>query len=299
MDLPLTVADWALTEVRFRKNFVSIKDDGWSDTQVPFHEFVAMSPEEREGKTPFIWALAPKRTLKRVHVSNEMVLLAEDRLMFWHQLKEMAGLDVPASARDAIEGSMGAEFETRLAALREEYEVKLADLKATYPKVIARRMAEGLLKLGDGQMTVTDLLTRAEATPGLTPIGPMDGGDFGGGGTATAVAPAATAVKAPAATPAAAAPAHAAEEEEESLGMEAYIETARCTSCNECTNLNSRMFSYNESKQAYVKDVNAGTFAQLVKAAEKCPAGIIHPGDPVNPKEKDLEKWIKRAEPFN
>jgi hypothetical protein len=29
------------------------------------------------------------------------------------------------------------------------------------------------------------------------------------------------------------------------------------------------------------------------------PAGIIHPGDPVNKREKDLEKWIKRAEPFN
>jgi len=81
--------------------------------------------------------------------------------------------------------------------------------------------------------------------------------------------------------------------------MEAYIETPRCTSCNDCTNLNNRMFGYDGNKQAVVKDVHAGTFAQLVQAAEKCPAGIIHPGDPVNPKEKDLEKWIKRAEPFN
>ena len=48
-----------------------------------------------------------------------------------------------------------------------------------------------------------------------------------------------------------------------------------------------------------MKDVHAGTFAHLVQAAERCPAGIIHPGDPVNEKEKDLEKWIKRAEPFN
>ena len=102
-----------------------------------------------------------------------------------------------------------------------------------------------------------------------------------------------------AAAPVAATPAPAAVEEDESLRMEAWIETVRCTSCNECTNLNSRMFGYDENKQAYVKDVHAGTFAQLVQAAEKCPAGIIHPGDPVNEKEKDLEKWIKRAEPFN
>ena len=81
--------------------------------------------------------------------------------------------------------------------------------------------------------------------------------------------------------------------------MQPYIETERCTSCNECTNLNKRMFSYNENKQAFIKDAKAGTFAQLVQAAEKCPAGIIHPGDPVNPKEKDLDKWIERAKPFN
>ena len=310
MDLPLTVADWALTEVRFRKNFSPIKKDAWNDDQVLFHEFVALSPEDRVGKTPFVWTLSGDRTLKRMQVSNEMVILAEDRLMFWHQLKEMAGLDVPEAARDVIEGDMASAYEAKLQALREEYEAKLADLKATYPRAIARRMAENLLKLGDGQMTVADLLTRAEATPGLQPIGPVSGVDFGGGGAAApakapvkdaapsgdnGVAAPAAPVKAEAAPPAA----PAAVEDDDDLGMEAWIETERCTSCNECTNLNPRLFAYNEAKQAYVKDIHAGTFAQLVQAAERCPAGIIHPGDPVNAKEKDVEKWIKRAEPFN
>ena len=36
-----------------------------------------------------------------------------------------------------------------------------------------------------------------------------------------------------------------------------------------------------------------------VLAAEKCTARIIHPGTPLNPKEKNLEKWLKRAEPFS
>ena len=83
------------------------------------------------------------------------------------------------------------------------------------------------------------------------------------------------------------------------MAMEPYIDTARCTTCNECTNLNGKMFAYNDEKQAYIKDPKAGTFAQLVQAAERCPAALIHPGTPLNPKEKDLEKWIKRAEPFN
>ena len=86
---------------------------------------------------------------------------------------------------------------------------------------------------------------------------------------------------------------------DEALVIEPWIETARCTTCNECTNLNSRMFAYDENKQAYIRDPRAGTFAQLVSAAERCPAGLIHPGSPLDPNEKDLVKWIARAAPFN
>ena len=80
---------------------------------------------------------------------------------------------------------------------------------------------------------------------------------------------------------------------------EPHIETARCTSCNECTQINSKMFAYNADKQAYIADPDAGTFRQLVEAAEGCQVSIIHPGKPRNPKEPGLEDLIKRAEPFN
>ncbi|HEX8943311.1 MAG TPA: ferredoxin, partial [Gemmatimonadaceae bacterium] len=83
------------------------------------------------------------------------------------------------------------------------------------------------------------------------------------------------------------------------LAIDPYIDSARCTSCNECTNLNGKLFGYNANKQATVQNPDAGTFAQLVTAAERCPVGIIHPGTPRNAKEKDLAKWQKRAEPFN
>jgi pyruvate-ferredoxin/flavodoxin oxidoreductase len=88
-------------------------------------------------------------------------------------------------------------------------------------------------------------------------------------------------------------------EEEEGVGLEPYIQSELCTACNECTNINKRMFAYNEKKQAYIKDPKAGTFRELVMAAEKCPVAIIHPATPLNPKEKDLEKWVKRAARFN
>lgn len=77
-----------------------------------------------------------------------------------------------------------------------------------------------------------------------------------------------------------------------------YIETERCSTCNECTNLNNVMFAYNENKQAYIANPDGGTFKELVEAAESCQVAVIHPGKPRNPKEPELEELVKRAEPF-
>jgi hypothetical protein len=79
---------------------------------------------------------------------------------------------------------------------------------------------------------------------------------------------------------------------------EAYIETPRCTTCDECTHLNNRMFVYDANKQAYIADINAGSYRQLVEAAESCQVSIIHPGKPRNPNEPGLADLLKRAEPF-
>jgi pyruvate-ferredoxin/flavodoxin oxidoreductase len=113
-------------------------------------------------------------------------------------------------------------------------------------------------------------------------------------GPATPAAPAAPAVAAPAAPPAPAEPKTAV-----GIALEPYIDSTLCTACNECTTLNKRMFAYNAQKQAYIKDPRASTFKQLVQAAEKCPVRIIHPGTPLDPTEKDLDKWVARAKPFN
>jgi pyruvate-ferredoxin/flavodoxin oxidoreductase len=264
MELPLTVADWAATENRFKKHFRKSSGDG---ELVAFHEYLATPPEEREG-IPFIYALARDRHLRRMEVSSEIVRLAEDRQAYWQQLRQMAG-----------SGGDEQEFERQVEDLRAEYEAKLQELKSSYPRLVARRMAEGLLRSGKADRTIGDILEEARSLPGIpAPTRTV----------AVEAAPAAVAVAEP-----------VVEEEDEELGLEAYIETARCTTCNECTNINKRMFVYNDSKQAYIKDATAGTFKELVQAAEKCPVRIIHPGTPLNPKEKNLEKWVKRAEPFN
>lgn len=79
---------------------------------------------------------------------------------------------------------------------------------------------------------------------------------------------------------------------------EAYIETVRCATCNECTNINPRMFKYNENKQAYIADLKAGTYRELVEAAESCQVAIIHPGKPRDPSEPGLAELLGRAAAF-
>jgi hypothetical protein len=79
---------------------------------------------------------------------------------------------------------------------------------------------------------------------------------------------------------------------------EPYIETPRCTSCNECIQINDKMFGYNKEKQAFMLNAGAGTFRQLVEAAESCQVSIIHPGKPRDPSEAGLGELMKRAEPF-
>ena len=80
---------------------------------------------------------------------------------------------------------------------------------------------------------------------------------------------------------------------------EAWIETARCPSCNECQLINDRMFAYDERKQAYIKDLSAGTYRQLVEAAESCQVAIIHPGKPRDANEAGLAELLERAEAFH
>jgi len=77
-----------------------------------------------------------------------------------------------------------------------------------------------------------------------------------------------------------------------------YIETPRCTTCEECVKINNRMFVYDANKQATIADLQAGTYRELVEAAESCQVSIIHPGKPRDPAEPGLEELLQRAEAF-
>jgi pyruvate-ferredoxin/flavodoxin oxidoreductase len=82
-------------------------------------------------------------------------------------------------------------------------------------------------------------------------------------------------------------------------GMAPWIETAACTACDECMKINPRIFEYNAEKKAVIRDPRGGPFKDIVRAAERCTARVIHPGLPSDRSEKGIDALIKRAEKYN
>jgi pyruvate-ferredoxin/flavodoxin oxidoreductase len=265
MELPLTFADFAVTEARFRKHFKKAPRETWNDDMVHVAEFITLSEEEREDKFPFIWAVDNKQRLTRLIVSLPVVKSCEERLDFWLMLRALGGVEAEEVDLEAIKQQARAE--------------------------VATSLAQGLLQLaGGGNGGAATLPAAAPAQQPAVSTADVQPA------AATPPAPAQAEKPQPeATTPAAAAATPAGS----GNGQMPSIESVECTACGECIQVNPKMFAYNAKKQAEIVDPTAGTFKDLVKAAEKCPSRAIHPGDPLDPNEKGLEKLLKRAAKFN
>ncbi|MEZ5355653.1 MAG: ferredoxin [Bryobacteraceae bacterium] len=233
MQTPMTFADFAITEARFRKQFRTAPRDTWNDNMIPLAEYLTLEEGDRESKFPYVWAIDRKNRLIRVIPASPIVRSCEDRRNFWRILKSMAGYRPQVDPAE-IAGRVRAE--------------------------IVQTLATRLMELA--------------------------GDEFAG-----PVAP----VAEPLALPAA----NAAPSPEQGNGHVApWIDSASCTSCDECITINPKIFAYDNHKHAYVKDPKGGPYKDLVRAAEKCTAQVIHPGTPSSRDEKDIDKWISRAKKF-
>ena len=116
MELPMTFADFALTEGRFRKHFKQVPPERWSEDMVPLVDLLAMDEDEREGLYPYIWAVDKQNRLVRVIVSEELVRSTEERRDFWHQLKGLVGLDREEVDPQAVAQQTRQEMAQRISA---------------------------------------------------------------------------------------------------------------------------------------------------------------------------------------
>ena len=79
MTVPLTPANFALTEIRFRKQFHKLADDATDPVQI--HEFIDLPEAQRAGKTPFIYSTDSNKKLIRLSVSPAIVALIRNNFV--------------------------------------------------------------------------------------------------------------------------------------------------------------------------------------------------------------------------
>lgn len=267
-----TFAHAAAQSPRCRHAFRVIPTEAWTAEQLPIDEYLALATSARARRVPYLWVIANDGRLQRAVMTREMAYACGDRQRQWHTLQQLGGHRNEDVQRTEASVGHQAPHEAGIEALRQDVareaigklvNALLSKDGAAMPAILAGVAGKG---------EILPPAVAADKPPAVE--GPAAGQE--------------PAAEQPAATPA----------DEVELG-EGYIDSPMCTSCHDCISMNPRMFQYDGNKQAILADASAGTYAQLVKAAEACPARCIIPGAPRDGDNTATPALIKRARKFS
>nr|VFK52618.1 MAG: 4Fe-4S single cluster domain-containing protein [Candidatus Kentron sp. TUN] len=250
--------DYALLDSRWWRYFYPVPDTLDAKEIIHLDDYLDLEPEQMVNRLPFLWAVYDdqntRRTkLRRLIVSRTLVLACLDRREFWRTLQALAGVHnhhvKAAVAR--VEAEAKGKADKQQALLVRKHHAELTKVRQEAGADALRRLADTLLitdftspgATGLASSTVDEILIEGQNEEHQETV-------------------------------------HADidSESDSELITEPWIDTPLCTSCNECIDLNQKLFVYNDDKQAEIGDLAAGTHAELVEAAEICPAKCIYPG---------------------
>ena len=129
LEMPLTPADFAVTEGRFKKQFRKLAADA---VGVPVAEYIDLSLAEQAGKTPFIWSTDAEKKLIKLEVSHTLIHLVLERRKYWRTLQYLAGINVE---------KIDADHKAELDALQSQYKAAVDERESSLDS-IARAMSE-------------------------------------------------------------------------------------------------------------------------------------------------------------
>jgi pyruvate-ferredoxin/flavodoxin oxidoreductase len=168
MTTPLTPAEFALGEVRFKKQFRTLPAD-LEAIAVPIDEYVDLPGSQRGAKLPFIYATDENRHLIKVACSASIVALVEERRRYWQTLQFLSG-----------------EHEAKLTAVHRS---DLQALQTRYDEATQQRESS----LDEIARAMSDLAASSNAPAGFSGA-PLGMPSVPGAAAATSSAPAASAV---------------------------------------------------------------------------------------------------------
>ena len=275
IELDFTFADYALLIPRLKHHFALIPIECEADDLLEVADYLLLSADQLDNFIPYVWAVNKQNELYRLVISSALIHACRDRLDFWHTLQEMAGVRSRYIENAEIRIHADAEMEVarQVAQAKAEFDAELERVKTETAAEVMSRLTDSLL----GMDLSSGAVRPAVAAP------------------APSIAQETVAAQA---DEEASAAAEVVAQEQESFA-DPWIDSPLCTTCNDCTDMNPLMFVYNDSKQAYIADLSAGTYKQMIEAAEICPSNCIHPGKPWDDSEADLDDLLERAQPYN
>ena len=159
MTVALTPANFALTEIRFKKQFRKLAAD--APNLVPVEDFVNLSEAQRAGKTPFIYSTDSKKKLVRYAVAAPIIALVEERRQHWHLLQYLDGQHV---------SKMSSEYQAGIAALqaqlKESAQARDASLDS-FARAMSELAASSKAQVGNG--TVIPIMSVGSAPAAAAP----------------------------------------------------------------------------------------------------------------------------------
>ncbi|MDH5382332.1 MAG: ferredoxin [Cyclobacteriaceae bacterium] len=280
IEYKLTPVDYLYSTGAHDQYFLTLPLGMDSPALLSMDEYLKLSEKEKYKKIPYVLVVDEALKIRKMIPHRVLVMATDERADFWNTLLDLAGKK--GFHKTQIIKSLKQEFDSErrqeLEKLAEQHEQELREAESKSMEEAMDRLTSALLDmdmdtLGSG--VTSSKGPRVTSTEKGQASAEVESVEQKG----------VTEVK--------------EENNKDDFPSDPYIDTALCTSCNECIQINKSMFKYNGDKLAEIVNPDAGTFADLVEAAEKCPAGVIHPGKPRNMKEPDIEKLMEIAKKYN
>ncbi len=279
-ELAFTFADYCLLVQGLREHFRVIPPGCDSEALIPMQAYLAMHQDDAYRKVPFLWAVDANGVLHRLVVSRRMAVGCLDRLNYWRTLQAMAGV----RNRHVDQAVQRTRDEERQRAA-DERERLLAAHAAELEQVRNQAAGEAMQRL-------TDRLLGMDLAGGAPMPLRLDSRPAGLGAASTSTAPA-NRSGTPTMPPSRTCRRRPARRRRPPKRPSLRRPLDRHAALHQLQRLpedQPKALRLQRRKAGLLGDLGTATFAQLVEAAELCPAKCIHPGRPWNPDEPDWRR---------
>jgi pyruvate-ferredoxin/flavodoxin oxidoreductase len=135
--------DWVFGEARFESSFRKALDE---DDLIPVDEYLALSEEDRAGRTP---SIEHPETGETLAVGDSLARAAAVRRQIWSVYLELTGKESPfvEQIRSGLKDQVEAEHQQSFEAMKQEYESRIAELKQDIGGRMASQLRDRLLTL--------------------------------------------------------------------------------------------------------------------------------------------------------